>query len=229
MSSFIPATVVDQNLSLFIPHVYSNISTERVAKSFEDQRFGKVKRVDRVAQQSCRDGRLYYSAYIHFEFWNETVTVANFQARVVDTEKEAHLVYEDPWFWIVLENKTARRVPNAPKVRIQLEKPVLARDTASDFDYEPIELLAPKQQSTPLSLVDEAQVVRLVDADYVSHIEWQLEQERFKLSNLENELIRLENTVNNKIDIIEFLNHEVKALQDEIAFRFKHVPEGEDN
>jgi hypothetical protein len=62
-------------------------------------------------------GTTYNSAYIHFEYWYDTVVSASFQERVRNPDKEARLVYDEPWYWIVLENRGSK---GARKLRINL-------------------------------------------------------------------------------------------------------------
>jgi len=127
--------------------VFSNISKSRIADVFEDLGFGVVSRVDLISKQSD-DGREYNSAYIHFDYWHDNSTTRSFQERVVDSARDARVVYEDPWYWIVLENKGKRRVPGDRKPRIELDdKP------ASSF-------------SRPST--------QFVSADYVAHLENQI-------------------------------------------------------
>jgi hypothetical protein len=108
-----------QNISLYIPHVFANYSKDDVAQVFEKLYIGKVSRVDFVAKHG-QDGSDYNAAYIHFDYWCNNSAAFNFQERVLNPKKEARLVYEDPWYWIVLENKGKKVVPGQPKTRIDL-------------------------------------------------------------------------------------------------------------
>jgi hypothetical protein len=108
-----------QNISLFIPHVYANISSTQIFDVFENLRIGIVKNVDLIPKQGS-DGKPYNAAYIHFYEWCDNVAARNFQERVLDPKQEAKIVYDDPWHWIVLENKTRKRVPGERKVTIDL-------------------------------------------------------------------------------------------------------------
>jgi len=96
---------INQSLSLFIPRVNSNVNTEFMVYIFENLcELGKISRIDRVKKHR----RSYFSAYIHFEYWNVTTTVENFQNRVTSPEKEARIVYSDPFYWVVFENTSQR-------------------------------------------------------------------------------------------------------------------------
>lgn len=111
-----------ENISLYIPHIFANFTKEFVAQVFDDQNIGKVKTVDFVHKMG-KDGKAYNSAYIHFEEWYNTIATRNFQANVRDTDREARLMYEQPWYWIVLENKARKYIPGAPKPCIVLDEP----------------------------------------------------------------------------------------------------------
>lgn len=92
-----------QNISLYVPHVFANYSKTDVAKVFNEY-VGHVKEVDFVSKKS-HDGRPYNAVYIHFHAWHNNHATANLQARILDPNQEARIVYDDPWYWIVLENK----------------------------------------------------------------------------------------------------------------------------
>ena len=92
------------NISLYIPHVFVNISKKTVAETFEDLRIGSVKRVDFVCKRGSNGD--FNAVYIHFNHWYDNIAAHNFQERVINPNMEARIVYDEPWYWIVLENKT---------------------------------------------------------------------------------------------------------------------------
>lgn len=91
------------SFSVYIPHVFPNISIKRISDAFETNTLGIVSEIDIVGKRD-RNGRSYNSAYVHFDHWYDNDHAQRFLERVQDPEKEARLVYEDPWFWIVLPN-----------------------------------------------------------------------------------------------------------------------------
>ena len=107
------------NISLYIPHIFANFSKEFVAGLFADMNIGKVKHIDFVLKVG-KDGKEYNSAYIHFEHWYENPEAREFQERVLNQNKEARIVYDEPWYWIVLENKSCKVESGARKPRIDL-------------------------------------------------------------------------------------------------------------
>jgi len=107
------------NVSLYIPHVFANISKDEVINIFESLRIGKVSNIDFVNKIS--DQTQYNAAYVHFEYWHDNVAARNFQERVLNPAKEARIVYDDPWYWIVLENKAKKHVSGDRKPRVVLD------------------------------------------------------------------------------------------------------------
>ena len=113
-----------QNISLYVPHVFANYSRDAVAKVFNEY-VGEVKEVDFVSKKS-HDGRPYNAAYIHFHAWHNNHATVNLQARVLDPAQEARIVYDDPWYWIVLENKGQKSArANTPPMACRDEFPAI--------------------------------------------------------------------------------------------------------
>jgi hypothetical protein len=108
-----------KNISLYIPHIFANYNKNDVAKVFEDLSIGKVKTIDFISKMG-NDGKAYNAAYVHFDYWYDNIAASNFQERVLDPKKEARLMYEDPWFWLVLENKSRKIVSGDRKICIDI-------------------------------------------------------------------------------------------------------------
>lgn len=109
---------INQSMSLFVPHVFTNISDARIKRVFDNQELGVVSNIDRVLKKD-RDGKNYHSIYIHFDSWEDTETVANFQERV--RAKEGRIVYDDPWFWSVFENSGKKHQSGDRKPVIKMD------------------------------------------------------------------------------------------------------------
>jgi hypothetical protein len=150
-----------QNISLYIPHIFANYTKEDVAKVFDDLNIGKVKNIDFVSKMSP-DGKFYNAAYIHFEEWYNTITTRNFQARVLDASKEARVMYEEPWYWIVLENKARKFIPGERKPRIIIDAEAAPMQTTPvkatladsiDWTLAPIKGKVPKKVAPNMAIV----------------------------------------------------------------------------
>ena len=107
-----------QNVSVYIPHIFANIGKEQIEEVFENLKIGKVKNIDLIAKKGKDE--VYNAAYIHFEYWYDNTAAHNFRERVLNPEKEARIVYDDPWYWIVLENKGNKHVSGDRKACIDL-------------------------------------------------------------------------------------------------------------
>jgi hypothetical protein len=107
------------NMSLYIPHVFGNITKNQVAETFEKLNIGKVYYIDFVQKMGKESS--YNAAYIHFEYWYDNTAARNFQERVVNPNKEARIIYDEPWYWIVLENNAKKHVSGDRKPRIILD------------------------------------------------------------------------------------------------------------
>jgi hypothetical protein len=91
------------NISLYIPHVFANITKNRIVETFEKLRIGSINRIDFISKRSPTGN--FNAVYIHFSQWYDNSASRNFQERVLNQNMEARIVYDEPWFWIVLENK----------------------------------------------------------------------------------------------------------------------------
>jgi len=153
MSAFTSATI--ENMSLYIPHVFPNFTKEDVAKAFEANGIGKVKNIDFVAKMTSKEGveKFYNAAYIHFDEWCDTIVARNFHSRVRDPIKEARLIYEDPWYWVVLENKARKYLPGERKPCIVIDTPPAAHAPIVRSTWAPVKSLVQKDSVTiPLSV-----------------------------------------------------------------------------
>ncbi len=107
-------------MSLYIPHVFGNVTKELMIKTIEFQGLGKVNKIDFVEKMG-KNGKIYITAFVHFEYWYDNISSVHFQERVKDTNKEARIVYKDPWFWVCFENTGKKHIPGERKERINLK------------------------------------------------------------------------------------------------------------
>ena len=112
-----------KNISLYIPHIFANFTVNQVTNIFESQEIGKVKRVDLIEKMG-KDNKVYNAAYIHFDRWYNNAIAKSFQERVLSSDREARIMYDDPWYWIVLPNTTKKHPPSGSrKIKIDLTSP----------------------------------------------------------------------------------------------------------
>jgi hypothetical protein len=220
-----------KNISLYIPHIFANYGKEDVAKVFHDLHIGKVKNIDFVSKLG-QDGKPFNAAYIHFEHWFDNTTAANFQDKVLNPKKEARLMYEDPWYWIVLENKARKFVPGERKPRIDLgdfpalsaskDTPVKAKEVKKCPDA-PVKTKSQTQpavqlNSTNLSAELEAEVSDMeaqmeIDAE-MDEIEALIEEEESHLVSIDSRYLQALEAENTQMRSTNFdLNAQLVCMQ----------------
>ena len=116
----------DNQMSLFIPRVFLNITHNRIRYVFEDMLvFGKVSRIDMKLHKSGK----YMSAYVYFERWHESKSTVHFQEKI-NSNMKALVVYDDPWNWVVLKNKMVYNNTIEYNIRVQLNHNVKRKPLA---------------------------------------------------------------------------------------------------
>jgi len=112
---------VNQSLSLMIPRVFVQWTDEQtIIDIFHQQHIGRVFKVN-VIRMPDHKKRSYpiYQAFVYFSAWYNTEIAYNFQQRIFGPKKQARVVYDDPWYWVVFENKK-RSLSNNDKRMIRL-------------------------------------------------------------------------------------------------------------
>ena len=129
-----------------------------VCDVFDDMRIGRVKNVDLIHKMGS-DGKPYNAAYIHFYEWYDTIVARNFQERVLNPTQEARIMYDDPWYWIVLENKAKKHVPGERKPRIDIDafNGSTVKDSGFDCGHTPAHMKSeeeakPRNNLSPIKI-----------------------------------------------------------------------------
>ena len=91
--------------SIYIPRIFNNIPNKKISDIFEELGLGEVSTMD-IIYKTGSDGSRYKMAFIHFTNWYNTSTALNFRNKIENPDIEAKLVYDDPWYWIVLPNSS---------------------------------------------------------------------------------------------------------------------------
>jgi hypothetical protein len=89
--------MIENNMSLFIPAVFKNVSKERIISAFEKVSLGKVSKINFIDKNEK-----FNSVHIIFSHWKNTESARIFQEKAKTCEG-AKLVYDEPWHWVVLE------------------------------------------------------------------------------------------------------------------------------
>ena len=210
------------NISLYIPHVFANITKNKIVETFEKLRIGSINRIDFLNKKSKKSN--YNAVYIHFSEWYDNSAARNFQERVLDPNMEARIVYDEPWFWIVLENKRHKASDRKRSVNLDalnnsqiasegVAKPMTNQDftkllektyteTQEDFFFEAD---SRREYSNERCFAQE-------DAAFITMDDLLEENKNLKL--LLGEQIAMSGKLDYKIDI---LNDEIIALKNHIA------------
>lgn len=94
----------NNKLSLFIPRIVPEwASQEMITTKFRTLDIGTIQRVDFLEKVGA-NGVKYYQAFLHFEMWEDNAATRNIQEKIVDPQQTAKLVYDEPWYWILLKN-----------------------------------------------------------------------------------------------------------------------------
>jgi hypothetical protein len=174
------------NMSLYIPHVFENITKEDITHVFEMLRIGKVCNIDFVTKMT--NNKVYNGAYIHFEYWYNNIANINLQEKIRNPDKEARIVYDDPWFWLILGNTGSKNVVGERKKCINLDNnvPKIDQDIQNmeeiddyleycEFEHEQ-ELMEDDVYENPS--------FDYVDSTYASMLETQIYKLRMELQQL---------------------------------------------
>jgi hypothetical protein len=57
---------------------------------------------------------------VHFEYWNQDISTSEFQNELLNSGNGIRVVYDTPWFWIVLENKAKKHQSGERRPRLDL-------------------------------------------------------------------------------------------------------------
>jgi hypothetical protein len=100
----------NQRLSLVIPRVFPQwIDEQKIIRVFHDQHIGRIFKVS-IKRMPNEKGRDYpiYKAFLYFSVWYDNEIAYNLQQRIFGPAKQARVVYDDPWYWVLFEHQSAR-------------------------------------------------------------------------------------------------------------------------
>jgi len=202
---------INTDLSLYIPHVFPNFTQEYIASVFEYLDFGRVDHVDLVSKMD-KLGNPYNSAYVHFTEWFAGPITANFQERVLDQNKEARIVHDDPWYWIVLENNAKKYVPGERKMTLNITNPT--------SDYEQEEQQEQEQQEQEQEQQEqEQQEQEQQEQEQEEYEQEQQEQEEYEQDEIDDLIYELYNApmdISCEFADEELIKDENKYLKEQI-------------
>uniref|UniRef100_A0A6C0F2R2 Uncharacterized protein n=1 Tax=viral metagenome TaxID=1070528 RepID=A0A6C0F2R2_9ZZZZ len=185
--------------SFYIPRVFKNIGEERVIGVFESLGFGCVDRVDFVRRRGEK-GDEYNSVYVHFASMNDTNMVRRFLDKLQNggPQNPPRVVYDDPWFWIVLENKPKQARVQKAYIEFQGQGQSQGYSLFGANDFPPLpQMLAPASLNpAPRSVhfqfpdiafqqpAEQPDDQAFVSADYANYLEMEIERLQGELDAL---------------------------------------------
>jgi hypothetical protein len=121
-----------QTMSILIPRVFPQwINKEEIAEVFNTMQIGIVYKVifQHIKHEYKNGVKIpIYTARVYFCYWFNNKIAYNFQQQLIK-KKQTRVVYDDPWFWVILENrkklskKDERRMSDARNMYItQIKK-----------------------------------------------------------------------------------------------------------
>jgi len=133
--------------SLFIPHVFTNISYKRVRAAFEGAGLGVIDRIDmpKTKSTTAKKGKEYRQVYVHFKKWN-TCEDATVVREALLNGDHITVNYEEgkPWFWKVYKSDVSKpdykpKPKSKPKTIVRLSSET---ETLKKLESELAELRA---------------------------------------------------------------------------------------
>lgn len=218
-------SVIDEPiLSLFIPRVFPSVTENNMKDIFHSQQLGHVNRVDFV-EKIDKFGKKYKNAYIHFNEWYVNKTAEGFRARVcAHPGAQARIVYDDPWYWTVLENTYTMETPvitTSPVTSSPVTSSPFTTTSSTTSQLVPTQLLKralglpTTTQLPPSSSIKEitpAFITNLVSEDYVKHIEEMNADLLDRIQLLETKLRTYENRDSDRDHLAESAEQEYFEL-----------------
>jgi len=162
---------MNQQMSLYIPHVFANITEERIIKAFQTRQIGKVNHVDFVPKFG-KGNKIHQSAYLHFDYWYDTKASRDMQSDL-EVGKETKIVYDHPWYWNLYKNETKKFGGNGQrKERLVLEKPTIQEKK----EPEPEEIFKEEDFSKTFTQEEIDEIERMI----LQEEEFQEQEEEFQ-------------------------------------------------
>lgn len=176
--------------SIYIPRVYGNIHTDFIAETFESLNIGVVDRVEAIPRPG---DKTTYMAFVYFSSWNvENKAAVHLAERInspsADTP-QARIVYDDPWYWILLPNKSKKeeKTETLPSDGICAQQWELQQKWQKKQEELKIEREM-QQQQEELTSTEEFNIL----LDMVEDLQVRLRASEKKNDDNENKILRLQ-------------------------------------
>ena len=103
-----PNSEIYTNLSIYIPRIFNNITVERIRNCFHSLSIGVVSRIDLIDRDSDQHDNKTRMAFVHFKSWCDNPSSKNLREKIQNPKEMAKIVYDDPYYWILLPNKNPK-------------------------------------------------------------------------------------------------------------------------
>jgi hypothetical protein len=100
--------------SLFMPCIEVGVSPQYIAKVLREQKLATVSRITLVPYVSKGTGKTYQRGFVDISEWHDNEASYNLIKRIKNAQCEARVVFEDPKWWAVRENRN-RNITSSPK------------------------------------------------------------------------------------------------------------------
>jgi len=157
----------DNKLSLCIPRVVSEwANKDLIINKFQTLNIGVISRVDLVEKTSAT-GVKYYMAFLHFEEWEDNAATRNIQYKILNEENSARLVYDEPWYWILLKNNNpiSDEAADMQERVTLLEQQIANLNSWNNYLYNQINFIYYTQNNQHMSSVVASHMVEAEDDD----------------------------------------------------------------
>ena len=111
------------SFTVFIPRVFTNIREDRITKVFHDLNIGNVGKIDLV-KRTNKQGKSFNMAFIHFDHLYQSDSANEFHRDILEDNK-SKVVYDDPWFWLVLPFEEKEQNSTTPQLNTGAPTPQL--------------------------------------------------------------------------------------------------------
>jgi hypothetical protein len=140
--------------------MFPETTGEMIHDVFYNKKIGEVKQVDFIPKMNNR-GEYYHSAFVHFDYWFDSDHAKNIQERILcNPNLLTRVVYDNPYFWVIQENKSEKCAPGKPKLRIDLSD-LKPRKLEPEFEEE----------EDSLNTHSKSRSTIVVDADYFAYLQ----------------------------------------------------------
>jgi hypothetical protein len=135
-------TIIDSPsliMSVYIPRVFSNIHPNVISQTFEGQKIGVVDHIQMIQRPKKKGQSPAYMAFVYFKEWFTNQSALHLAERIVNPEKQARVVYDDPYYWIVLPNTTKgvlKYLPPPNNYHKQVSASSISQSSTSNDTYD---------------------------------------------------------------------------------------------